>query len=96
MCRGLLYGKDFFELSNICSSLIYIKSFISYYGQGDNCVPLIHIGDFVKMISLLCERETEKEYVIAVDNSSVTQLQLLNCLCSELGLFKRNRLVQIP
>lgn len=56
---------------------------------------MIHIDDFSKMVGFVCETSGLGEYLFAVDDGLVTQSELLNSICSELGLFKERRLVEV-
>lgn len=83
---GLLYGRGEDELYYIFEQCLKSES-LQIYFEGDNYLPLIHVRDFINLLNLiLFQSEEWKPFHILVDNSRITQSQLLEFVAGYFNL----------
>ncbi|KAM4690935.1 adenylate kinase 7 [Rhinophrynus dorsalis] len=55
------------------------------YGEGSNCIPLIHITDLASVLQNIADQRPRTHYLVAVDDSMLTLEEIVKCISAHLG-----------
>ncbi|PRP75482.1 hypothetical protein PROFUN_10660 [Planoprotostelium fungivorum] len=84
VCSGLLYGEGEDLLHPLFKSAWKGEQLLCC-GEGNNIVPTIHIKDLIQILLQIVVMKPEDKYILAVDASNNTQLEIIKSISSTLG-----------
>lgn len=82
---GVMYGFGEDSLATIFRDAWMCEANLSVMGEGTNSLPVIHVKDAATFIEKVASAPPEKSYLVAFDNSELTQKSLLNVISMGLG-----------
>lgn len=77
ICTGILYGngeRTFYEHFRKA----WIGDKLPLLGDGSNVIPCIHVVDVARLVKRITTEHIKQQYIIAVDQSQITQKQIVN------------------
>ena len=92
VASGVTYGNGETETvfnTRFKSAWLQKPARLTYYGEGENLVPTIHVQDLVSLVRKVYESKPEKKYLFAIDNTEDRkQLSLIQSISSGIGTKK--------
>ncbi|KAM4664821.1 adenylate kinase 7 [Discoglossus pictus] len=61
---------------------------LTVYGEGSNCIPLIHIKDLAGVVQNIADHRPRTHYLVAVDDPILTLQEIVKCISTKLGTGK--------
>ena len=58
---------------------------VPIYGSGQNIIPTIHVADLAAYAAAVCIEPPAQQYLLAVDNSQLTQRDLVAAVANRMG-----------
>ena len=93
LCSGILYGQNEYVLKPL------FEPELTYYGDGRNRIPMIHIQDLAEFVKKTVERPPKNHYIFAIDyNKKPTQKSIIKAISNGVGTgkVKQANIEEIP
>lgn len=98
LCAGVLYGngevvfRDYFEQARLQK-----PTELSYYGEGKNRIPMVHVKDLVTYVKKVVERPPATQYLLAIDhNPKPTLKKIVEAISTGVGTGKVKKAAPDP
>ncbi|KAJ3391899.1 Adenylate kinase 7 [Lobulomyces angularis] len=88
VASGLIYHSGDSIFHYLLKSAWHNQDSLVCYGDGNNILPTIHVDDLVNILFELSETQPENRYLLAVDDSKLTQYEITKAISEALGTGK--------
>ena len=85
VASGLTYGAGENIFHYLFKAAWHNAPELQCFGDGDNCVPTIHIKDLAAVIQNIADSRPKVRYLVAVDDSKNTMQEIVKCVSKTLG-----------
>lgn len=87
IASGLVYHAGDSIFHHLFKSAWHNDPALTCYGDGHNIIPCVHLDDLVNITVEVIETTPETKYIMAVDESKSTLLEITKVYCFQLGYF---------
>lgn len=58
---------------------------VPIFGSGSNILPTMHVADFAAYVAALCVSPPTQQYLLAADDSKLTQQEIVTAVAAKMG-----------
>ncbi|KAK2577085.1 hypothetical protein KPH14_005893 [Odynerus spinipes] len=84
ICCGITYGEEEEEIHYLFKMAWLNEPFLPIIGNGENRIPLLHVRDFVAVVSDVLRKWPTLRYIVAVEQGAPTQSTIVKNISKQL------------